>query len=159
MGIYPINTHYIRCIWGWKSLRGPHPKGFPTIFPMLRGLQGHPGKIREALFGQTPTDRKRVQPFIVWLKNGLGWGKVADVLSRWWFQTFHLVTSWGLTLVLLMQEFRLTSWIGDSTIIYRVLWFFFMYLRWCRISFINSTSWCFLNDCSKLAYKLYLGDS
>ncbi len=26
---YPL---YIGCIWGWL-LRGPHPKGFPTIFP------------------------------------------------------------------------------------------------------------------------------
>ena len=33
--VNPINTHYIRCIWGW-SLRGPHPKG--TIFPMTHFL-------------------------------------------------------------------------------------------------------------------------
>ncbi len=29
-------THYIRCIWRWL-LRGPHPKSFPTIFPMSGG--------------------------------------------------------------------------------------------------------------------------
>ena len=44
---YPINTHYVRCIWGWL-LRGPHPKG-TTIFPMNSwinpiyiGGEGHP---------------------------------------------------------------------------------------------------------------------
>ena len=35
--IYPINTHYIRCIWGWgvDYWGGPHPKGPHTIFPMI----------------------------------------------------------------------------------------------------------------------------
>ena len=31
-GIYPINSHYIRWLWGWL-LRGLHPKG-TTIFPL-----------------------------------------------------------------------------------------------------------------------------
>ena len=39
-GIYPINTHYIRCKWGWL-LRGHHPKGFSHHFPyelIFRGV-------------------------------------------------------------------------------------------------------------------------
>ena len=31
---YPLYKVYI---WGWL-LRGPHPKGFPTIFPMIHGF-------------------------------------------------------------------------------------------------------------------------
>ena len=39
-GIYPNNTHYMRCIWGWL-FRGPHPKDFPTIFPMKNHLEAN----------------------------------------------------------------------------------------------------------------------
>ena len=38
-GIYPINTQYIRCIWGWL-LRGSHPNNPISLWMMLHDAPG-----------------------------------------------------------------------------------------------------------------------
>ena len=35
--MYPINTHYIRCIWGW-FIKGPPSQGFSHHFPYETGI-------------------------------------------------------------------------------------------------------------------------
>ena len=80
-GIYPINTHYIRCIWACL-LRGPHPKGPP------------PFSLRKKVNFNEPRSNER------WREIRCAEGKIGHTFaskkggrSRWW--VINGVT-WGL---------------------------------------------------------------